>query len=77
VGELDVTVEVGGTKVAPSDVVVLDADGVVVIAKNRLDEVTQASRERAENENAKRARFEAGELSYDMYGIRDAVEGKD
>jgi 4-hydroxy-4-methyl-2-oxoglutarate aldolase len=77
VGELDVTVEVGGTKVAPSDVVVLDADGAVVIAKNRSDEVTQASRERAENENAKRARFEAGELSYDMYGIRDAVEGKD
>jgi len=38
--------------------------------------VAQASRERAENEDAKRARFEAGELSYDMYGLRERVEGK-
>jgi 4-hydroxy-4-methyl-2-oxoglutarate aldolase len=77
VGELDVTVEVGGATIAPGDAVVLDADGAVVIAQNRLDEVVQASRERVENENAKRARFEAGELSYDMYGIREAVEGTD
>jgi 4-hydroxy-4-methyl-2-oxoglutarate aldolase len=77
VGELDVTVAVGGADIAPGDAVVLDADGAVVIPKNRLDEVARASRERAENENAKRARFAAGELSYDMYGIRDVVEGKD
>jgi 4-hydroxy-4-methyl-2-oxoglutarate aldolase len=77
VGELDVPVEVGGSTIAPGDAVVLDADGAIVVAKDRLEEVLQASRERAENENAKRARFEAGELSYDMYGIRDVVEGKD
>ena len=27
------------------------------------------------SETAKRARFESGELSYDMYGLRDVVEG--
>jgi 4-hydroxy-4-methyl-2-oxoglutarate aldolase len=75
VGEIDVPVEVGGAAISPGDAVVLDPDGAVVVAGARLDQVTRASRERAENENAKRVRFEAGELSYDMYGIREKVEG--
>lgn len=75
VGEIDVPVEVGGAAISPGDAVVLDADGAVVIAEDRFEEVARASRERAENEDAKRARFEAGELSYDMYGIRERVEG--
>jgi 4-hydroxy-4-methyl-2-oxoglutarate aldolase len=75
VGEVDVPVEVGGAPISPGDAMVLDADGAVVVAKGRLDEVARASRERAENESDKRARFEAGELSYDMYGIRGQVEG--
>jgi 4-hydroxy-4-methyl-2-oxoglutarate aldolase len=76
VGAIDEPVEVGGTRIGAGDAVVLDADGAVVIAKSRIEEVLQASRERQQNENGKRARFEAGELSYDMYGIRDVVEGK-
>ena len=77
VGEVDVPVEVGGATIAPGDGVVLDADGAVVVARDRIAEVARASRERAANENAKRARFEAGELSYDMYGIRKLVEGRE
>lgn len=76
-GEIDVPVEVGGAAISPGDAVVLDADGAVVVAKERLDDVVQASRERAQNEDAKRARFEAGELSYDMYGLRERVEGSE
>jgi len=75
VGKIDVPVEVGGAAISPGDAVVLDADGAVVIAKGRLDEVTRASRDRSESESERRARFQAGELSYDMYGIRDLVEG--
>lgn len=75
VGEIDVPVEVGGAAISPGDAVVLDADGAVVVTKDRIEEVARASRERAENEDAKRARFEAGELSYDMYGIRAQLEG--
>jgi 4-hydroxy-4-methyl-2-oxoglutarate aldolase len=75
VGEIDIPVEVGGAAISPGDAVVLDADGAVVIAEGRFDEVARAARERAENEDAKRARFEAGELSYDMYGLREQVEG--
>ena len=74
VGEIDVPVEVGGAAISPGDAVVLDADGAVVIAKNRIDEVAEAARERSQTESEKRAKFQAGELSYDMYGIRDLVE---
>jgi 4-hydroxy-4-methyl-2-oxoglutarate aldolase len=74
VGEIDVPVEVGGAAISPGDAVVLDADGAVVIAKDRIDEVARASLERSESESEKRARFQAGELSYDMYGLRDVVE---
>lgn len=76
VGEIDVPVETGGARIAAGDAVVLDGDGVVVVAKDRLDEVLEASRERTDIESAKRARFEAGELSYDMYGLRSTVEGE-
>jgi len=74
-GEIDVPVEVGGTPISPGDAVVLDADGAVVIAKDRIDQVAHASRERSESERERRAKFEAGELSYDLYGLRDVVEG--
>jgi 4-hydroxy-4-methyl-2-oxoglutarate aldolase len=76
VGEIDLPVEIGGAAISPGDAVVLDADGAVVVAKDRLEEVAQASRERAEDEDAKRARFEAGELSYDMYDLRRRFEGE-
>jgi len=75
VGEIDVPVEVGGRAISPGDGVVLDADGAVVIAGDRIDEVARASRERSESESERRAKFKAGELSYDMYGLRDVVEG--
>jgi len=55
--------------------VVLDADGVVVVAAARVEEVLAAGRARAEKENAKRALLLAGELSYDLDGLRRRVEG--
>jgi 4-hydroxy-4-methyl-2-oxoglutarate aldolase len=75
VGELDVPVEVGGATIGPGDAVVLDDDGAVVVAGARVDEVLAASRERLEQERVKRAKLEAGELSYDLDGLRARVEG--
>jgi 4-hydroxy-4-methyl-2-oxoglutarate aldolase len=76
VGALDGPVAVGGTRIEPGDLVVLDADGAVVVARGRADEVLEASRERAERERVKRARLEAGDLSYDLDGLRALVEGQ-
>ena len=76
VGSIDEPVEVGGAQIRPGDAVVLDADGVVVVSRERLDAVLAAARERAEREEAKRAKLSAGPLSYDLDGLRELVEGK-
>jgi 4-hydroxy-4-methyl-2-oxoglutarate aldolase len=74
VGELDVPVEVGGQEIRPGDLVVLDADGVTVVAAERAEEVLEASLAREAKEAAKRAKLEAGELSYELDGLREVVE---
>jgi 4-hydroxy-4-methyl-2-oxoglutarate aldolase len=75
VGTLDEPVAVGSASIEPGDAVVLDADGAVVVPRARVDEVLAASRERAERERVKRAKLEAGALSYDLDGLRARVEG--
>lgn len=74
VGELDVPVVVGGVTVRPGDVVVADADGVAVVAFERVEEVLAASLEREEKERVKREKLRAGQLSYDLDGLRAIVE---
>jgi len=76
VGEIDVPVEVGGATIRPRDSIVLDADGVVVVARERVDEVLAASRERLESERVKRQRLQSGQLSYDLDNLRARVEGE-
>jgi 4-hydroxy-4-methyl-2-oxoglutarate aldolase len=73
-GTIGEPVEVGGATIRQGDVVVLDADGVAVIESERLDEVLAAARERAAREVDKRAKLEAGALSYDLDGLRSLVE---
>jgi 4-hydroxy-4-methyl-2-oxoglutarate aldolase len=75
VGELDVPVRVGGAEIRPGDLVVLDADGATVVAAERADEVLEASLAREAKEAAKRQRLQAGELSYELDGLRAVVEG--
>jgi 4-hydroxy-4-methyl-2-oxoglutarate aldolase len=75
VGGLDVPVVVGGVEFRPGDLVVLDCDGAVALAAERVDDVLPLALERAERERAMRARYAAGELSYDVSGLREIVEG--
>jgi 4-hydroxy-4-methyl-2-oxoglutarate aldolase len=75
VGQLDLQVEVGGARIRPGDIVVLDADGAAVVEQERVEEVLEASRERAERERVKREKLQGGALSYDLDGLRDIVEG--
>ena len=74
VGELDVPVVVGGAQIRPGDLVVLDADGVTVVAAERTDEVLDASLAREAKEADKREKLQAGLLSYDLDGLRAVVE---
>jgi 4-hydroxy-4-methyl-2-oxoglutarate aldolase len=75
VGELDTPVVVGGTEIRPGDLVVMDRDGVVVLPAARADEVLPLALEREQLENEMRERYLAGELSYDIQGLRGIVEG--
>jgi 4-hydroxy-4-methyl-2-oxoglutarate aldolase len=73
-GTIGEPVQVGGATIRNGDVLVLDADGVAVVEQERVDEVLEASRERAEKERVKRARLAEGALSYDLDGLRERVE---
>jgi 4-hydroxy-4-methyl-2-oxoglutarate aldolase len=75
VGSLDEPVSVGGARIRPGDVVVLDADGAAVVEAERVDEVLAASLAREEKERVKREQLQAGQLSYDLDGLRAKVEG--
>jgi 4-hydroxy-4-methyl-2-oxoglutarate aldolase len=69
-GELNVAVTIGGAFIRNGDVVVMDADGAVVIAAERVDEVLQASLAREKREAENRNKFQSGVLSADLYGLR-------
>jgi 4-hydroxy-4-methyl-2-oxoglutarate aldolase len=75
-GEIGQPVVVGGATITAGDVLVLDADGVAVIERHRVEEVLEASLQREEKERTKRARLAAGELSYDIDHLRQLVEGQ-
>jgi len=73
-GTIGEPVEVGGATIRQGDVVVLDTDGAVVVEQDRIEEVLEAARARAERELEKRAKLDAGALSYDLDGLRQLVE---
>jgi 4-hydroxy-4-methyl-2-oxoglutarate aldolase len=73
-GVIGEPVEVAGAHIRQGDVVVLDADGAVVVEREQVDEVLASARTREERERGKRVKLEAGELSYDLDGLRGVVE---
>lgn len=75
-GTLNGTVTAGGTQVSPGDILVLDADGAVCVRRERLADVLQASEARLEKEAQLREKLLAGNLSYDLHGLREVVVQK-
>lgn len=73
-GELNTTVTVGGTQISNGDIIVLDVDGAVCVKRERVEEVLKASEERLKKEAALREKLLAGQISYDLHGLRDYVE---
>ena len=73
-GTVNLPIEIAGQRVRPGDVVVADDDGVVIVAREKAATVLEASRAREEKEAASRARYEAGELSLDVSGMRATLD---
>jgi 4-hydroxy-4-methyl-2-oxoglutarate aldolase len=74
-GGIGEPVTVGGAVIRQGDIVVLDADGGAVVEAERVDEVLEAALDREKRERVKRVKLAAGELSYDLDGLRQRVEG--
>ena len=75
-GSVNIPVVCAGQLVNPGDVVLADDDGVVVVRREELNAVIEASRKRADLEEQKRLRLAAGELGLDIYRMRDRLQEK-
>jgi len=72
-GSVNVDVVCGGALVRPGDAVIGDHDGVVVVPRERVEEVVRLSRERVAKEEKTRERLRKGELGFDFYGMKDKL----
>jgi 4-hydroxy-4-methyl-2-oxoglutarate aldolase len=75
-GSVNVPIVCAAQLVMPGDVIVADDDGVVVVPRARVQEVTELSRVREDKEAAARERYRAGELSLDVNRMRDRLAEK-
>jgi 4-hydroxy-4-methyl-2-oxoglutarate aldolase len=73
-GRIGEPVQVGGATIRQGDAVVLDTDGAVVVERDRVEAVLASARARAGREREKRAKLQAGALSYDLDGLRQLIE---
>ena len=72
-GAVNIPVVCAGVNVEPGDVVVADDDGVVIVPKKLAVEVAAKAQKRFDDEDGKRKRLAAGELSLDMYNMREGL----
>ena len=77
IGSINIPLLVGGIAIRPNDIVVLDADGAVVVPMERQEEIFKASQLRDQQEMERRAEYRRGLLAFDLLGLRARVEAAD
>lgn len=76
IANVNTTIVCAGQTIIPGDLIIADDDGVVVVRNGEARDVLEKAKQRAANEEKKRARFEAGELGLDVYDMRDRLAAK-
>ena len=69
-GSVNVPVVCAGALVRPGDVIVADADGVVIVPRTSAADVARLGAQRVAKEQKTRERLRRGELGLDFYGFR-------
>jgi len=72
-GSVNVPIVVGGTVIAPGDVIVADDDGVVNVSRTQAAAVLEAADARVAKEAGAREAYLRGELSLDRNGLRETL----
>jgi 4-hydroxy-4-methyl-2-oxoglutarate aldolase len=74
IGPIDEPVVVGGQTIEAGDLLVLDADGVTVVPRDRAGEALALSLARETTEREARRALAAGGLTHDVFGFRARME---
>ena len=69
-GWVNVPIVCAGAPVNPGDAIIADQDGIVVVTRESVAAVVQASQARISKEEKARERLRGGELGLDFYGLR-------
>ena len=73
-GRVNHPITIGEVVVGPGDLVIADADGVVVVPRSRIEEVLQAATRRVNNEIEKRAKLASGIPGVELNKLQPVFE---
>lgn len=68
-GTFNIPIELGNVSIGPDDMIVADADGIVVFPRSEAEEALRAAQSRIAAEEVVMARLKAGETTVDIFEL--------